>query len=321
MLAFPYVIDGKEIANHLEWLEANKDFLTITLTANKAILFKNFSLVGQKELESVIKILFPPEMMLDYSGGTSPREKVSDFVYTSTKMPFFLKIPLHSEMAYRKKFPKKIMFFCQEAPLVKGETPIVDLDKVEADIPLSVQNKLKSEGIIYYRKLKNKTPLRKFLSKFNPMIETATWQHVFKTENRFEVEEYCRKHSYECEWSPNGSVILKTHLPAFLNNKWFNSFHFFQIHPGIWGRGIAFLYKSLMTILGEKDLSATTGTGHKLTQEEITSIIQAYDKNVVSFKWEKGDLLLLDNERTAHGRNPYFGRRKILVSLAEEGEY
>ena len=40
------------------------------------------------------------------------------------------------------------------------------------------------------------------------------------------------------------------------------------------------------------------------------------DEIKVSFKWEAGDLLLLDNRTTMHSRNPFEGKRRILASLA-----
>ncbi|MEM9824685.1 MAG: TauD/TfdA family dioxygenase, partial [Bacteroidota bacterium] len=40
-----------------------------------------------------------------------------------------------------------------------------------------------------------------------------------------------------------------------------------------------------------------------------------FDKNTVYFDWEKGELLVLDNILSAHGRTPFKGERSILVSM------
>jgi hypothetical protein len=37
----------------------------------------------------------------------------------------------------------------------------------------------------------------------------------------------------------------------------------------------------------------------------------------VSFPWQRGDILMLDNILAAHGRAPYEGPRKILVGMTE----
>ncbi len=319
---FPLIIDGNGVADYEKWFRDNKSDIESKLSQNAAILFRQFPLHTRADLEKTIKALVPEKNILDYRGGTSPREKMGEGIYSSTKMPFFLKIPLHSEMAYRKKFPKKIMFFCEKAPLAGGETPIVDIRKVYKDMPLSIRTKLESEGIIYYRHLKNFTQIRKFLTKLNPMIEMGTWQFVFKTNDADVVNQYASENHYQTEWLSDGSVILKTSLPARLEDKaWFNSFHFFQVHSRIWGKLITPIFKILSMLSGARDMSATTGKLNRLTDSEISQIVDAYEKNMTSFKWQKGDLLYLDNTKTAHGRNPYLGSRSILVALAEEGEF
>lgn len=321
MTDFPHLIDGKDIQDHKTWLLTNREMILEKLDSSAAILFRNFPIQGKQALAEYVKTLVPANSLLDYTGGTSPREKIGEGVYTSTKMPFFLKIPLHSEMAYRKRFPRKVFFFCETAPLLGGETPIVDIRKVYQAMPIAIKTKLENEGIIYFRHLKNYTKLKKFLSRFNPMIETGTWQFVFKTQDRSVVNEYCKHNDYQTEWLADGSVILKTQLPASLNQAWFNSFHFFQVHPRIWGMWITPLFKILRALSGGRDMSATTGKMNCLSSQEISAIVDVYEKNRVQFKWQEGDLLCLDNTKTAHGRNAYLGKRKILVSLAEESEF
>lgn len=36
----------------------------------------------------------------------------------------------------------------------------------------------------------------------------------------------------------------------------------------------------------------------------------------VLFKWQRGDILVLDNVLTAHGRRPFVGPREILLAMA-----
>jgi hypothetical protein len=38
----------------------------------------------------------------------------------------------------------------------------------------------------------------------------------------------------------------------------------------------------------------------------------------ISFTWQYGDILLLDNRTVMHSRNPYVGPRRILASLARD---
>jgi hypothetical protein len=49
--------------------------------------------------------------------------------------------------------------------------------------------------------------------------------------------------------------------------------------------------------------------------EDALVIRKTIYRNTVVFDWERGDVVLVDNHRLAHGRNPWFvGSRKVFVS-------
>jgi len=51
--------------------------------------------------------------------------------------------------------------------------------------------------------------------------------------------------------------------------------------------------------------------------ELLAAIREAYDQSAVRFRWQKDDVLLIDNMLTSHARDPYSGPRKIVVAMAE----
>lgn len=60
------------------------------------------------------------------------------------------------------------------------------------------------------------------------------------------------------------------------------------------------------------------GDGSPIEEETLTELRRLYEEEKVLFQWKKGDVLLLDNMFTAHGREPFEGIRTILVAMAEE---
>jgi hypothetical protein len=59
------------------------------------------------------------------------------------------------------------------------------------------------------------------------------------------------------------------------------------------------------------------GNGDPVGPDIVQAINQSYDANTVREPWQAGDVMLVDNVRTAHAREPFEGSREIVVALAE----
>jgi hypothetical protein len=51
--------------------------------------------------------------------------------------------------------------------------------------------------------------------------------------------------------------------------------------------------------------------------DDFAEVRAALDAETVSFPWEQGDVLMLDNMLVAHARSPFKGPRKVIVAMAE----
>jgi alpha-ketoglutarate-dependent taurine dioxygenase len=49
----------------------------------------------------------------------------------------------------------------------------------------------------------------------------------------------------------------------------------------------------------------------------VALLNEVYEANTLREPWQAGDLLLVDNVRTAHSREPYTGEREVLVGMAD----
>jgi len=75
----------------------------------------------------------------------------------------------------------------------------------------------------------------------------------------------------------------------------------------------------LVDLYGEDGLPFNTrfGNGDPIGAELVESINDVYEANRARERWQAGDLMLVDNIRTAHGREPFEGSREMLVAMAD----
>ena len=88
---------------------------------------------------------------------------------------------------------------------------------------------------------------------------------------------------------------------------------------GLGLRDAAEIREYLVDVYGAEGLPFNTGfgTGEPLTEEIVEQINSVYEAKTVREPWQAGDLMLVDNIRTAHSREAYEGPREILVGMAE----
>ena len=147
-----------------------------------------------------------------------------------------------------------------------------------------------------------------------------TWENVFQTTLKSEVEDYCRTTDIQFEWKDGGR--LKTWQvcqaaclhPKAVQMVWFNQAHLF--HVSSLKREVR---ESLVPAFKEDDLprNAYYGDGSPIETSVLEEIREIYEQEAITFPWQDGDILMLDNMLTAHGRRPYRGARKVLVGMAD----
>lgn len=285
------------------WAVENRSWIEEQLPLHGGILFRDFAVEGQQAFERFVAGV--SSQLMDYVEGGTPRSSLGDKVYTSTEFPASRPIMPHNELSHVRRWPTRIWFCCLLAAQSGGETPICDVRRVFDRIPSDIREKFMKKGWMLKRNFGNGV--------------SSPWTK-FGVSSRTELERYCRDADIEWEW--RGDEHLRTHQvrPAVVKHPgtgewlWFNHAAFWNLYslPGP-------LRESMLAIYSMDDVPYHTyyGDGSPIQEQEIRAINQAYEAELVSFSWRPGDVLMLDNMLVAHGRAPYQGPRKVIVSMGD----
>lgn len=288
----------------LDWARGNREWIETHLLGHGALLFRDFEAHSVGRFEEFARAVCGE--LLEYRERSSPRHAVQGQVYTSTDYPAEHAIFLHNENSYQYRWPMKLFFYCATAAESGGETPVADCRKILARIGPEVAERFRRHGWMY---------VRNFGDGFG-----LTWQTVFGTDDRARVEEHCRAVGIEVEWKEGDRLRTRAVRPAIAAHPrtkepvWFNHATFF--HVTTLEEGVR---RALLADFAEEDLPTNTfyGDGSPIEPAVLEHLREAYRRETVAPAWQPGDIMLLDNMLAAHGRAPYSGPRKILVSMGE----
>ena len=288
----------------LEWTALHRDAIRQKLLHHGGILFRGFLPDAPDRFERVMESVSGP--LLTYTERSSPRSHVAGRLYTSTDYPPDQEIFLHNENSYQNTWPLRIAFYCATPAERGGHTPIADIRRVLRRITPETVQRFIEKRVLYVRN-------------FRPGLGLP-WQTVFQSSDRAVVDDYCAGAGIQTEWKDGDRLVTRQIREAVAMHPvtgemlWFNHATFF--HVSTLNSDVR---RTLAAEFGEDDLPFNTyyGDGSPIEPASLDELRRAYREEMVTFPWERGDILLLDNMLVAHGRTPYAGDRRILVAMAE----
>lgn len=235
----------------------------------------------------------------------APRTEYADGVYSSSEWPADEPMCMHHELSYAGEVPGLILFGCLTAPAEGGATRVADSQAVLDALPAALVERFRRNGWLLNRRYHE---------------AGVSWREAFGTDDRGSVDAYCAQADITREWLPDGRLRTAQRRAAVIR------------HPvtgvPVWFNQAAFLNEStmdpdirdyLVAVYGPDGLPFNTayGDGTPIDADTVATINATYRAATVGRDWRAGDVLLVDNIRMAHNREPYRGERSIVVILGD----
>ena len=300
----PPVLRADATGDAPSWAAEHREALRAVVAEHGSVLVRGLELRDAAETGAVFQRL-ATGLMTEREAFAS-RQTYADGVYSATKWPPNQPMCMHHELSYTLEFPGLLLFACLSPPTAGGATAVADSPTVLEALPTELVARFEREGWLLTRS-------------YNDEIG-ASFAEAFGTEDRGAVERYCRANAIEFAWQPDGELRTRQRRSAVVRHPvtgqrcWFNQIPFLNewtIAPEV--------REYLVDVYGADGLPFNTryGNGDPIGQDVVELLNKVYEDNTAREPWQAGDLLLVDNVRTAHSREPFQGPREVLAGMAD----
>lgn len=287
-----------------KWVKDNVAILEQLLLIYGAVLFRDFALETPTDFDEFSKAFgykhFP------YLGGVAVRSNIVGNVSTSTEAPPGALIPFHHEMAHVSDYPTILFFYCDVPAPKGGQTPIALSNVIYrkmAEREPELVRRLREEGLKYVRVAPDGDDADSALGR--------GWQSTFLAADREDAEKKATASGYDYEWMADGCMKTITKvLPAIREDK--------RTGKMIWFNSLFTCYLAWQDARNDRTRAALFPNGDPIPPEAVKSLEEVMAEAAVSFRWQKKDVVMIDNRQAQHSRSSFEPPRRILASLYKD---
>ncbi len=308
----------KDIAAATAWMAEKKAAIEDALLVFGGIVWRGFPVKGPDAFAAMLGSFTP--FSKGYVAGITDRKVVKGKVMESTRSPESYTLFLHQEMSYLPHNPRLIAFYCNQPADEGGETVIGDMRGLLEALPEALRRKL-DHGAIYGRHFRNEDAKGDWRAE--PRFGHPSWQYWFDTEDRELISAQLDERDITYQWLDDGSLKYWTRMEATATHPAtgellsFNQLYAQTPHRLMVGDAFIEMMGSAYGTHTQRPYFLSFGDGSPFTEEDFMAIHDEMERRKVAFEWQAGDVMLLDNKLTGHGRNPFKGPRDIQVMLFE----
>mgnify|MGYP005988551763 CR=1 FL=1 len=267
-----------------------------------AVLFRGFDVPNPAAFDRAVAAMPGQNFAYAESLSNAVRVNVTERVFTANEAPPETEIFLHHEMAQTPIYPSRLAFYCDIAPGEGGATPLCRSDllmeRLEEDLPELAQA-FTRKGVRYTHTM--------------PGADDAgsgqgrSWRSTLGTETREAAEARLGQLAYAFEWQDDGSLRVTTPRLDAVRDLGGGRRSFFN--------QLIAAYRGWSDSRNDARRSISYGDGSGIDPAAMMRAIEMAEELTYDHAWQAGDVVLVDNFVTMHGRRPYAGKRRVLASL------
>ncbi|MEV2236891.1 TauD/TfdA family dioxygenase [Micromonospora sp. NPDC049891] len=299
----PVTVDVPQGSGGVDWVRHRRSELRALLHTSGAVLLRGLSVRDSADVAAVRAAL------VDVAAGShepfAPRPTRGDGVHGDFQWPPDRELCPQHEQSYRLTVPRVVLLACLRPADSGGQTVLADARLVLARIPADVRDRLRTHGWLLARTFRERIGL--------------SWREAFDVDTPAELAAALRRELIAHRWLDDATLrtvrrrTAVVHHPDTGEQCWFN-------HAGFLNEwGLDPVERQVMRQAFGEDLAFNTraGDGSPLTAADVAGIEAAYAEVSVDVPLAAGDVLVLDNILTAHGRRAYRGPRDVVCAWGE----
>ena len=237
-----------------------------------------------------------------YLFGQSRRTKLAGEVYTASEYSPKRSFPAHHELSYTPHPPKWIVFYAHRGTDT-GSMRLLDGRLIFDSIQKSSWSYLLGQEIVY----------RKCMPSEGRIGFGKTWQEHFENSDSDGVSTFIDSHGVSYQWLDNGDLSIQYRTP-FTRQHTVGQVWYAQ--PRLWHlpfRGLDWFERSVDA--NYWPTAVHLGSGERFPVEFLYWLEEQEQHCARRIQIGKGGLVIVDNHRVAHGREPYAGQREHWVTM------
>lgn len=319
---FSIEISGADIQDETEYFRSNRETILQMMQDHGAVIFRNFDLMKTQEGFQEFYQLLGMKSCLDPLHSVSARPTVNgdknspiyEAVNKESRKNFF--IGMHNEFVGTRA-PRAAAFCCFKAAETGGEFIVADGRRIFQDLPESILKDL------YGRQIRYSVMELPFFNWINSLPEFAqspmeglvqglasmaiNAKVDFNVDLQWGVSDYDGAKMLQARAPPQPPIVAHpvTSEPTWFCNVHSHSSLLRQQREQVYG---AERFEDGASRINKSDMFF--GSGEPLTREQLEVLDQITTRHMKYVKMTEGDVVLLDNYKTMHGRNVFDGTRK-----------